>query len=444
MELNLVATGDSLIMRRMSVYGETDLVRIIRDADVAFTNCETTIHDYKGYPSTQLEPTAKVAPPYIADELKWMGFDLASFANNHCMDYGIEGMLATCENLDRTGLVYAGAGKNLGEARIPAFFDSSRGRVALIAAYAVEQTEFRTVRGMAGEARPEVQGRPGFNPLRYETYYAVDPAMLQQLKDMSAKMKLSERFSTPRYIHILPEEKRPKGCWFLSNRFVEADGQDLGPHTIANDLDVQGNLKWIKDAARRSDFAIVSLHNHVDAGGGQNPEMPGEIVQPFARACVNAGAKVFIGHGPHVLQGIEIYKRKPIFYSLGNFILQTGAARKYPADIYEEFGLGFEATPSDSPKDYPGFTRLKTTLGEAIWESVVARCRFDNGELLKIELFPLVLDADKPSYQIGTPKMADGESARKIVERISRLSAQYGTRIEFKNGIGVVEQNEDV
>jgi poly-gamma-glutamate synthesis protein (capsule biosynthesis protein) len=441
-ELTLVATGDSLIMRRMSVYGETDLVKTIRDADVAFTNCETTIHNYKGYPGTQLEPTAKVAAPHIAEELAWMGFDILSFANNHCMDYGIEGMLATCENLDRAGLVYAGVGRNLGEARIPAFLDTAKGRVALVAAYAVEQTLFRTVRGMAGEARPDIQGRPGVNPLRYETYYAVEPAMLQQLKNISSKMRLSARFSIPRYIHVLPEEKRPKGFWFLSKRFVEAGEDVLGPHTVANDLDVRGNLKWIKDAAKRSDFAMASLHSHVDAGGGENPEVPGEIVPPFARACIDAGAKIFIGHGPHVLQGIEIYKGHPIFYSLGNFILQTGGARKYPADIYEEFGLGFDATPSDSPADYPGFTRLKTTLGEATWEGVIARCTFKNGELSKVELYPVTLNGNKPAHEIGTPELADEESARRIVERLKRLSSPYGTEIEFANGIGIVELNE--
>jgi len=267
-ELTLVAAGDALIMRRMSVYGETDLVRIIRDTDVAFVNCETTIHDYKGYPSTQLEPTAKVAPPYIADELKWMGFDLVSFANNHCMDYGIEGMLATCENLDRAGLVYAGAGKNLGEARIPAFLDTAKGRVALVAAYAVKQTESRTVRGMAGEVRPEVQGRPGFNPVRYQTYFAVEPPMLQQLRTISAKMKLTERFSTPRYVHIQPEEKKPKGFWrrFLDN--VGSNEEVLNPHRF-------WKKHWEQERKRLSDdfgFGLLRSSIHSQARSAREEE----------------------------------------------------------------------------------------------------------------------------------------------------------------------------
>ena len=42
----------------------------------------------------------------------------------------------------------------------------------------------------------------------------------------------------------------------------------------------------------------------------------------FARKMIDAGADVAVGHGPHVLRGIEIYKEKPIFYSLANFMFQ--------------------------------------------------------------------------------------------------------------------------
>ena len=54
--------------------------------------------------------------------------------------------------------------------------------------------------------------------------------------------------------------------------------------------------------------------------------MPADFIPIFARAVIDAGADVFVGHGPHVLRGIEIYKGKPIFYSLSNFIFQNETA----------------------------------------------------------------------------------------------------------------------
>lgn len=54
---------------------------------------------------------------------------------------------------------------------------------------------------------------------------------------------------------------------------------------------------------------------------------------------------MFIGHGAHVLRGIEIYRDKPIFYSLGNFIAQNETIKHLPSDIYEKLKLPRDATP---------------------------------------------------------------------------------------------------
>ena len=47
---------------------------------------------------------------------------------------------------------------------------------------------------------------------------------------------------------------------------------------------------------------------------------------------VDAGADLFVGHGPHVLRGVEIYKGKPIFYSLGDFIFQNETLLRLPSE----------------------------------------------------------------------------------------------------------------
>ncbi len=73
--------------------------------------------------------------------------------------------------------------------------------------------------------------------------------------------------------------------------------------------------KEIKKAARKSDFIIVSFH-----WGEEYKHYPAKRQENLARAAVDAGAGLVLGHHPHVLQGIEKYKGKYIFYSLGNFV----------------------------------------------------------------------------------------------------------------------------
>ena len=98
--------------------------------------------------------------PKLLEDLKWLGINMVSCANNHAFDYGEGGVLANIRHLDEAGMVHAGTGKNLAEARAPGYLDTPNGRVALIAATAT----FRQW-NQAGEQRPDLRGRPGINPL---------------------------------------------------------------------------------------------------------------------------------------------------------------------------------------------------------------------------------------------------------------------------------------
>lgn len=98
---------------------------------------------------------------------------------------------------------------------------------------------------------------------------------------------------------------------------------DLGPHWLASDpnesymLDA-GDTEYaaiIADAARAVDALVVSLHF-----GDEYESMPNERQRTLARAAIDAGARIVIGHHPHVIQPIEEYNGGIIAYSLGNFI----------------------------------------------------------------------------------------------------------------------------
>ncbi len=275
-ELSLVGVGDAFVSKRLSVFSEergfSSLIKIIRDADVAFVNLETAIHEYEGWPIGEGKGDAYgQADPYIADELKEAGFDLVSRANNHSMDYSAGGMTATSKNLDRVGLTHAGVGVNLAEAREPVYLENKRGIVSLISACTFPL-------GAASYPRNDVPGRPGMNPLRIETVYDLDPATFKTFKNVADKLG------------VLPANtsEDAKDFTFPSNVKFRL-GKECETIRTLNKSDLDGNLKAISDARKLSDCVIFSLHDHTPGlnvpKGFKGRDFPAESIS-FFRACL--------------------------------------------------------------------------------------------------------------------------------------------------------------
>jgi Bacterial capsule synthesis protein PGA_cap len=94
-----------------------------------------------------------------------------------------------------------------------------------------------------------------------------------------------------------------------------------------NLLDIPGAERLVRKADRAADLVVVTMHagaegaEHAHVVGGPETylgEPRGDVVA-FAHALVDAGADVVVGHGPHVLRGMEWYRRRLIAYSLGDF-----------------------------------------------------------------------------------------------------------------------------
>jgi poly-gamma-glutamate synthesis protein (capsule biosynthesis protein) len=181
---------------------------------------------------------------------------------------------------------------------------------------------------------------------------------------------------------------------------------------------------------------IVTIHAHES---GAERMAPAEFLVTFARAMVDAGADVFVGHGPHVLRGIEIYQGKPIFYSLGDFIFQNETLLRLPAENYQAYDLSADEHVADfNDRRYAGDTRGFPSQPE-IWESVIAMPTFRGGELVSIELHPISLQFGAPAWVRGRPLPAEPELSRKILDDLIRISAPFGTTIRAEGGVGVVE-----
>lgn len=429
--LLLALTGDSIITRRIMIHHDAPTQALydwIRGADIAFTNLEVIPNDYRGYPAVESGGSHFAAHHWVVDELVAMGFDLFACAHNHALDYSIKGLLAAIETLDRKGVAYAGIGRTLAEARMPVYFDHGAASVALISccsSFAKGQP--------AGEQRPDMQGRPGLNPLRYSVTYEVTAYQLDALRAISEGLgiegqrqeALAAGFGFP------PDD--PAIFPFLDANYRVADTPAIKTEPKASDLEAIAT--WVREARGRADLVIVSLHAHEQ---GASREEPAAFIPTFARRMVDEGADVVVGHGPHVLRGMEIYRGKPIFYSLGNLIGQNELVWKLPADSYERFrvdpsktpGEVFRARYDDDRKGFPADSRF--------WQTVVPRCCFEGRTLREVEIVPVELGYGLPPHRRGRPWLAEGAVAQEILERFSRLSEAYGTQVDVNDGRATV------
>lgn len=417
--MTFALTGDAIISQRLSPYEEPEYLRMIelvRSADLAFTNLEVLFHDYtEGYPAAHSGGTWMAAEPYLAEELVWAGFDMVSLANNHTMDYAAGGLRATIRALNSVGLVYAGAGENLALARAPAYRETAGGRVALISAASTFSDEDR-----AGPQRSDIRGRPGLNPLRYSTTHVVSSESMDKLRQVREELG-----------YDLPEES--DRLRFFGTSFEVGD--DFGRRTAPHAGDLVDIVAAVQEARRQADWVIVASHSHES---GSSREVPADFLKTFAHAVIDAGADIWVGHGPHVLRGIEIYNGKPIFYSLSNFLFQNETVRFLPGDFYVLRGLPADANSADAydarnkNSSYGGFP------GRAdFWESVIAEPEFVDGSLTEIRLHPIELGFGKPRPQRGRPLPADQETGRRIIEMLAELSEPFGTTIRYDSNLNV-------
>lgn len=417
-EMTLALAGDAIITRRLSVYDEPEfleMIDLIRGADASFANLEMLFHDYEPYPAHQSGGTWMRGDPALLQELLWAGIDMVSRANNHTGDYGVEGLRLTTKYVDEAGLVHAGAGESLAEAREARFLDTARGRVAIISMASTFPEHSR-----ASNARGSMTSRPGLSPLRYSTTRVATADQLDRLESVMDDMGVGFN-------------RTARGARTLSTSFVEGPEPDV--MTTPDPEDVAEIAAVVSSASRLADHVLVTIHAHESKG---RTAVPADFIVDFARAMVDAGATMFVGHGPHVLRGIEIYKGKPIFYSLGDFVFQNETLLRLPAENYASYDLG----PDSHVADFNASRYRNETTGfpanREIWESVVAMPTFVDGELTELALHPITLGFGEPAWVRGRPMLARGELAAKILGDLVERSRPYGTEIDVRGGVGYV------
>jgi poly-gamma-glutamate capsule biosynthesis protein CapA/YwtB (metallophosphatase superfamily) len=441
-------SGDAMLTRRLAVYDEPEFIALadlFRKSDVGFCNLESTVRNWdEGVPSITMGTYSTMAPKLIED-FKWFGLNLVSTANNHAFDYGEGGVNATCKHLDDAGFAHAGTGANMAHARAPGYLETKNGRVGLVAATSAFRAWNR-----AATQRPDMVGRAGVNPMAFKHNYTVDSRCFEELVRLSEELgfaKQRERDKTHFYSDKEIGSDSAEDVKVFGT--VVTRGQNFSSDTSVDADDLAANLRQIKEARAQADWVIFSLHYHEFGGKALKTattktgiEEPASFVRDVAHAAIDAGADIVAGHGAHFALGIEIYKGKPIFYSLGNFIFQNDTVPYFPADAYERFDLDLYAQPSD-------FINARTNGGKkghvahaGFWENIAAKCVFRKGKLSEIRVHPVVQGFGTPSPQRGRPVLAKkGETGTKILDRMARLSKLYGTQMKVGDNVGVIKVN---
>jgi poly-gamma-glutamate capsule biosynthesis protein CapA/YwtB (metallophosphatase superfamily) len=266
---------------------------MLNKGDLAFCQLEANLSE-RGTPLPQARLASR-GKPQIAEAIKNAGFNVVSFASNHCMDWGREAFFDTIDNLKKQNLYAIGVGENIEEARKPAIIECNGTKIAFLA--------YNTILPQNYWADVD---RPGCVPLRGLTLY-------EQIEH--------DQPGTPCRIHTFPHRD-----------------------------DLKAMVSDIKKAKSQADLVIVSMHWGIHF----IPAVLADYQREMAHVAIDSGADLILGHHAHILKGIEVYAGKVIFYSLSNFALDLRPNPKMMESPAHQEILALNPEWLPDP-DYPSF-----------------------------------------------------------------------------------------
>jgi poly-gamma-glutamate synthesis protein (capsule biosynthesis protein) len=421
------AVGDLIISRPLSQHAASlpafgEVLKVLRGTGVTFGNLETTIFDprtFKGAPYSWDGDWTNASLPEVARDLKSMGFSIVGRANNHSLDWGLEGLRETARWLDEAGIPYAGAGESHRMARAPAYFEGPQGRVALVS--------FASTFRPTSESMPEgptAPGRPGLSALHVQETMLVPRSAVEAFAKVRCTLYRE-------HCNDVPKE----GSLF-GTRYREADALSY-EHAMDPD-DLREIYGAIRAAQLNADFVIVAIHAHECSTGCDDDDAPrgaANFLKELARGAIDSGADMFVATGNHNLGAVEIYKSpkrgyRPVFYGLGNFFWSDvqeqlphdlfARNRKLLADAWKDPS---KATEYDltAPLNQGAFSHAYT------FQSVIAEVRFDGNQLSQVVLHPVELGYGDRLTTSGIPRLVSDEAtAREIVGQVVEQTAKFG------------------
>lgn len=296
------------------------------------------------------------------------GFDIISFATNHCMDWGREAFFETLETLRANGMKVIGAGKDLAEARKPVFAQLGETRIAFLGYNSILPQNYYAT-----------SERPGCAPLRGLTIY-------EQIEH--------DQPGTPARIHSFPVEE-----------------------------DLKAILEDVAAARAQADLVMVSIHWGIHFV----PAVIAQYQRIAGHAIIDAGADIILGHHTHILKPIEVYKGRPIVYSMANFALEP------PFLFAENLDLCNSPRHKELQALNADWKRMPAKpMPPDSYKSMLLQCVIRDKRLEEISFLPVQLDDDSnPSLPAPGSREFD-----EIVQYMRDITVDQGldTRYEVRDG----------
>jgi poly-gamma-glutamate synthesis protein (capsule biosynthesis protein) len=324
--ITLLAVGDVALRVTDPQAQLAGIAPVLRSGDIVFGQLETPLTNegtrqlFPGFrgASGNVARDADATAGHLADA----GFTVMSFAGNHTMDRSAQAMLNSVTAAEKRGIRIVGAGENLAAAREPAIVEKGGTQVGFLA--------YCSVLPRGYDATP---ARAGVAPLRARTFYE----------------QVDWQAGTPPRIVTL------------------ADTADLAA--------LQDDVRQLREQV---DVVVVSMHWGIHFEPGTIADYQYEA----AHAAIDAGADVILGHHGHVIKGIEYYRGKPVFYSLGNVTLLPR-------------GDAGEPLTADGRVDAQ--------------QTMIAKLTIEGGEISRVAVIPCWLDLRLEPEVIppGDPRFAD-------------------------------------
>ena len=437
-DFTIAAVGDVVAIRptaNLEVREVQAIYDVLREADVAFGNLEFTIAELANvYEYNDAHLFQALARPMIADDLKAVGFDLMNFANNHTTHFGIGGMRETVEHMERVGIVTAGWGERLAEASGARYLDTPKGRVGFLGITTNSKFDARP----AGEESP---GVPGANALHTQRVITVSQESLDALR--KAYEDSPQMFASTFPITSSRAYRDNGDSIKVYDQIYVAGDQAHYSYRIP-EKELQNYAREVRNAKFMSDFVVANIHTHHwqihedPVHAGHESRTPPDFLVKLAHTAIDNGADAFYSHGEGELRGIEIYNGRPIFYQLGNFTRQPFFHEIHNPEFRAMARSRGAGDTSDMTNAEIQSWIYPTNHDREYFEGVAAVTRFKDGVLEEIRLYPVDLKFDGPFVDIGTPHLASGEVAQRVLQRLRDESAKFGTEVRISGDIGII------
>lgn len=333
---------------------------LLREADLTFCQLESNITE-RGERLPQVRHTHRSVPA-AAQAIRDAGLQVVCFASNHCLDWGADGFFDTIEGLERAGCQVLGVGSDIAAARRPVIREIDGVRVAFVAACSILPPHF-----WADDKRP------GCVPMRAHTVY-------EQIE-------------------------------------IDQPGTPARIHTFAFKDDLSNLVEDVRHARTQADVVIVSLHWGIHF----IPATIADYQTEVAHALIDAGADLILGHHAHILKGVELYRGKPIFYSVGNFAIDL------PISPEHAQSKGFREIQALSPGWVPDFESLYNFPPDSRMTMIV-EAQLDRAGIKQIGFRPAFINRNAQPE----PLQAQDERFAQVLNYMRWCTAEAGLNASYE------------